>query len=846
MSSEGFVCVVEALHVGVGCNVESGCLDWSAHTGLVAYGARLAVAIMCPTRNIVLATLPTRAPVTQVRWLPGTSTLFAACSVGLVVVRWDHVDRHSTREQVQNDASVATHSVDHVSETSCFHGLTVLANGFGAGRALVALSGSHLAVFEYGHAARTCAQVGLALALPGRRLSECVAAALLPRSPHEDECAEPLVVLAVGGTDNRVHLYVNDASCHASNPGRLGYVAWLEGHDDLVRSLDWSVDEATGDALLASASHDHFIRLWRVSRYTAASEQHHAAESVVAASERQQRVVFGVNDAHGNVPRFSVGLDALLIGHSHWVQSVRWHGPTNSIVSASMDKTVIVWARDPDEGVWLDRNRVGEIGGQALGFYGAVFSPDGASLMGHSFNGSLHMWRRGDGAPFVPVATVSGHTDKVVDVTWDPAGRYLVSASADETVRLWVPSDASRSQWMELARPQIHGHALNAAAMLPVPEHVLVTGGDEKAVRVFSATAAFVASLRNVAGFPTEESAERTAKRPFGASLPPLGLSNKPLMTPHDAVVQEEARMEEAFGDEMPRAAPVVLQEAPVETLLAQSTLWPEDKKLYGHGAELFSLAASHDGTLLASACKGKAKPHTDVLLWRTSDWTLVGRLSAHKMTVTRIAFSHSDRFIATVSRDLMLCLWVRVAPGAHEYRLASKMPKVHSRIIWDCAWAPDDELLATASRDKRALLWRVDALAATLTQQFTLFRAQPQTSCAFVPLPGPHQLALGTESGALSLWTAHSTGWRLARELPTCGLTVTRLAFQRVPQSGSLLLASACADSSVRIHRVVLTTHFEQLCALTLSVRRGLGFPVPKPVIVLIWRFLRVASTLR
>jgi WD40 repeat protein len=111
----------------------------------------------------------------------------------------------------------------------------------------------------------------------------------------------------------------------------------------------------------------------------------------------------------------------------------------------------------------------------------------------------------------------------------------------------------------------------------------------------------------------------------------------------------------------------------------------------YGHGSELFALGTNHSGTLVASACKGKAKPHTDVLIWSkeisflffffvkvffkgTSDWKLVGRLSRHKMTVTRIAFSHSDEFIATVSRDLRLCLWKRVN---EEYQRCWDMEKV-------------------------------------------------------------------------------------------------------------------------------------------------------------------------
>jgi hypothetical protein len=42
------------------------------------------------------------------------------------------------------------------------------------------------------------------------------------------------------------------------------------------------------------------------------------------------------------------------------------------------------------------------------------------------------------------------------------------------------------------------------------------------------------------------------------------------------------------------------------------------------------------------------------VLLWRTSDWQLAGRVvdSAHTLTVTRIRFSPDDTLLLTVGRD--------------------------------------------------------------------------------------------------------------------------------------------------------------------------------------------------
>ena len=37
--------------------------------------------------------------------------------------------------------------------------------------------------------------------------------------------------------------------------------------------------------------------------------------------------------------------------------------------------------------------RVGEVGGNTLGFYGGVFNPTGEKILAHSYQGSLHMWK---------------------------------------------------------------------------------------------------------------------------------------------------------------------------------------------------------------------------------------------------------------------------------------------------------------------------------------------------------------------------------------------------------------------------------------------------------------------
>ena len=77
-----------------------------------------------------------------------------------------------------------------------------------------------------------------------------------------------------------------------------------------------------------------------------------------------------------------------------------------------------------------------------------------------------------------------------------------------------------------------------------------------------------------------------------------------------------------------------------------QNTLWPEVRKLYGHGYELLCVAASHDGTVIASACKATIPLHAALRLWEVATWTEIVQLPGHNLSVTQIGFFSSFFFV--------------------------------------------------------------------------------------------------------------------------------------------------------------------------------------------------------
>lgn len=182
--------------------------------------------------------------------------------------------------------------------------------------------------------------------------------------------------------------------------------------------------------------------MWRISRRKAASldSDSHTQPSLKMYIEGP---MFKVG---GNL--WQVCLESLLVGHEDWVYSVRWQPPQETVdghkngtcgqsmcvLSASMDRTMMIWRPDSKSGIWMNVVTVGELGQTALGFYGGVWGPYGNAILAHGYSGSLHLWRDGgkDSPEWRPWLVPSGHSKPVVDLAWGKTDQFLLSASHDQ------------------------------------------------------------------------------------------------------------------------------------------------------------------------------------------------------------------------------------------------------------------------------------------------------------------------------------------------------------------------------------------------------------------------------
>lgn len=251
------------------------------------------------------------------------------------------------------------------------------------------------------------------------------------------------VLLAFSTDQHNIHL-----ACEQTVDGvrKFTKVDTLVGHEDWVRGLDF-ITLNNNQLMLASSGQDTFIRLWKIATRPNIERKHINRGNIFSANEEiqtEERTFTVKCESSGKNLNYAVKLESVLFGHDNWVYGVNWSKAADNqlqLLSSSIDKTLIIWTMNEDTGVWMEKVRVGEVGGNSLGFYGGKFSSDAKSILGHGYQGTFHLWHQSeDSDSWLPGISVGGHFAEVRDLCWNLNGEFLLTVSADQTARchaLW-------------------------------------------------------------------------------------------------------------------------------------------------------------------------------------------------------------------------------------------------------------------------------------------------------------------------------------------------------------------------------------------------------------------------
>lgn len=345
----------------------------------------------------------------------------------------------------------------------------------------------------------------------------------------------------------------------------------------------------------------------------------------------------------------------------------------------------------------------------------------------------------------------------------------------------------------------------------------------------FNVTAALLNPLPRHEGRPHQLAADFFSCCLFGfrveqAYIPELGLSNK----------GKESMSHQEIKDQVARGvATLNWRSPPLESQLADHTLWLEIKKLFGHNNEVVAMSISDCGQWIASTSKARYSQPCHVFVWKVhsiSEVQLVSRLDGHESTAVCLIFSPCSRYLASGGKDRSICIHAQ-ASASEGFINAICVKNAHKRIIWDCSWTSDSRRLVTVSRDGCCKVWALSTdlstgLPLNLDNVYTFSPLQGEAITAvdvlssFVTVTQRSWLmAIGGERGEMQIWALDQVSSDVS-----CVLTVPvqsrhgrsvrriRWAPSSIPADAGershrqqLLWASCGEDNTVRVHRVTL-----------------------------------------
>ncbi|HIK07173.1 MAG TPA: WD40 repeat domain-containing protein [Trichormus sp. M33_DOE_039] len=249
----------------------------------------------------------------------------------------------------------------------------------------------------------------------------------------------------------------------------------------------------------------------------------------------------------------------------------------------------------------------------------------------------------------IVVKTLSGHGDAVWSVVLTKNGQTLVSASADQTIKVWNLNTGKIIRTLS-------GHSnIVRAIALSADEQTLVSGGGDNTIKIWN--------------FQTFE------------LMRTLTVDSAPVWSV--AISDDGQILVSGNGD-----GSIKIWNLYTDTLL---------QTIPGHQGRVFSVAISPDGKTFATGGIDKT-----VRLWDLQTGQLVKAIAQHEDAVRSVIFSRDGQTLASASWDQTIKIW-NVQTGELIRTLTG-----HTARVVTLSWGFDDQTLVSGSLDNSVKIWNL------------------------------------------------------------------------------------------------------------------------------------------
>ena len=363
----------------------------------------------------------------------------------------------------------------------------------------------------------------------------------------------------------------------------------------------------------------------------------------------------------------------ILQKHQGFVQKVRFSPDGKTIATASFDNTAKLWSADGKE--------LATLSGHTQPVVDVSFSPNSQTIATASQDGTAKLWNRQGKL----LRTLEKHPDVTIwSVSFSPDGQTIATAGDDKTVKLWNLNGTLSNTW------QAHEQTINSVSFSR--DGKIATGSEDNTVKLWDSQGKFIDTFNghqnpvlNVS-FSPDGKTLASASSDNTAILWNLKTKKKVILQGHLNKVRD-------------------IKFSPDGQTIATAS-WDNTVKLWrsrdglpletlqGHQGLVNSVSFNNDGKILASSSNDKT-----VKLWRINDWLTT--FTGHKDSVYSVDINKDGNMIATASGDKSVKLWN--LQGQELKTLTG-----HTLEVASVSFSPDGNMIASGGNGKIVRLWNL------------------------------------------------------------------------------------------------------------------------------------------